>query len=201
MIAPKNIIFILKVALFCCIIQTKIVILHLQVIICTEMKSLQITIPVEIYSPDDPLLPAEDKALIDEAKSVCRDSYAPYSKFHVGAALRLANGATVRGSNQENAVYPVGCCAERTALYYAGSAYPGVAVEAIAVAVWRELDGKYLAKPGSPCGVCRQHLVETEQRYGQPIKVILYGADEVYVLRSAADLLPLTFTGDELTRQ
>ena len=165
------------------------------------MKSLQITIPVEIFSPDDPLLPAEDRALIDVAKRVCRDSYAPYSKFHVGAALRLVNGVVVEGNNQENAVYPAGCCAERTALYYAGAAHPGVAVEAIAVSIWRELYGKYLAKPGSPCGVCRQHLVETEQRYGQKIRVILYGEDEIYVLQSAADLLPLTFTGDELTRQ
>lgn len=164
------------------------------------MKTKQISIPIEIYLPEDASLPAEDGALIEQAKEAARDSYAPYSKFHVGAALRLADGTIVKGSNQENAVYPVGCCAERTALYYAGAQYPEVAVEAIAVAVWRELDGKFLALPGSPCGVCRQHLVETEQRHGKKIRVILYGTEEIYVLQSAADLLPLTFTGDELTR-
>lgn len=164
------------------------------------MKTMQLSIPVEIYLPEDPLFPAEDRMLVEQAKEAARGSYAPYSKFHVGAALRLNDGTIVKGSNQENAVYPVGCCAERTALYYAGAQYPGVPVEAIAVAIWRELDDKFLAQPGSPCGVCRQHLVETEQRYGKKIRVILYGTEEIYVLRSAADLLPLTFTGDELTR-
>ena len=164
------------------------------------MKTMQLTIPVEIYLHDDPLFPAEDRALVEHAKQAAQRSYAPYSKFHVGAALRLADGSIVKGSNQENAVYPVGCCAERTALYYAGAEHPDVPVDAIAVAVWRELDGKYLAKPGSPCGVCRQHLVEMEQRHGRKIRIILFGTEEIYVLHSAADLLPLTFTGDELTK-
>lgn len=164
------------------------------------MKSFQITIPVEVYQPGDPLLKDDDRILVEAAKKMCATSYAPYSKFHVGAALRMANGCIATGSNQENAVYPVGCCAERTALYHAGSQWPDVPVEAIAVAVWRELDGRFLAKPGSPCGVCRQHLVETEQRFGRPIRVILYGDEEIYVLQSAADLLPLTFTGKELTQ-
>lgn len=162
------------------------------------MKKDIISIPFEIYDCNDPLLPDEDAALIEEAKSASRGSYAPYSKFHVGAALRLANGAVVHGSNQENAVFPAGCCAERTALYFAGAEHPDVAVEAIAIAVWREKDGLFLAKPASPCGVCRQHLVETEMRHSQPIRVILYGTDEIYVLPSAKSLLPLTFTGEEL---
>lgn len=163
------------------------------------MQTMQLSIPIEIYRPDDPLFPAEDRQLVVQAKEAAQDSYAPYSRFHVGAALRLSDGTIVKGSNQENAVFPVGCCAERTALYYAGAQYPHVPVEAIAVAVWRELDGKFLAMPGSPCGVCRQHLVETEQRHGTKIRVILYGTEQTYVLRSAADLLPLTFTGEELT--
>lgn len=164
------------------------------------METRQISIPIEVYKPGDPLFPAEDNALIEQAKEAALESYAPYSKFHVGAALRLADGTIVKGSNQENAVFPAGCCAERTALYYAGAQHPHTPAEAIAVAVWRELDEKFLAIPGSPCGVCRQHLVETEQRHGKKIRVILYGTEEIYVLRSAADLLPLTFTGEELTK-
>lgn len=162
------------------------------------MKKDFITIPIEIFESSDPLLPKEDRELIEEAKAASKGSYAPYSKFHVGAALRLANGTIVRGSNQENAVFPAGCCAERTALYYAGAQYPDVPVVSIAVAVWREKDGLFLATPASPCGVCRQHLVEAEQRFGQSIRVVLYGTEQTFVVSSARDLLPLTFTGEEL---
>lgn len=162
------------------------------------MKKDFVTIPIEIYSSNDSELPAHDALLIEEAKKASLDSYAPYSKFHVGAALRLEDGIIVRGSNQENAVFPAGCCAERTALYYAGAEHPNTPIEAIAIAVWREKDGLFLAKPASPCGVCRQHLVETEMRHGRDIRVILYGTDEIYVLPSAKLLLPLTFTGEEL---
>lgn len=162
------------------------------------MKKEIINIPIEIYDVHDESLPAEDALLIDEAKAASRDSYAPYSKFHVGAALRLEDGTIVRGSNQENAATPAGCCAERSALYYAGAQYPNIAPQAIAVAIWREKDGLFLANPASPCGICRQHLVETETRYGQNIRVILYGTSCIYVLHSAKLLLPLTFTKDEL---
>lgn len=162
------------------------------------MKKEIIQIPVEIYEENDSELPAEDALLIAEAKSASLDSYAPYSKFHVGAALRLADGTIVRGSNQENAATPAGCCAERTALYYAGAQYPDIAPTAIAIAIWREKDGLFLVKPGSPCGICRQHLVETETRYGRDIRVILYGTSCTYVIPSAKLLLPLTFTKDEL---
>lgn len=162
------------------------------------MKKDSITITYDVYEAHDAAFPAAYAELIDEAKAASRGSYAPYSQFHVGAALRLANGVIVRGSNQENAVFPVTCCAERTALYAAGAQYPDVAVTDIAIAVWREKDGLFLATPASPCGMCRQHLVETEQRHGRPIRVILYGTAETYVLESARHLLPLTFTGEEL---
>lgn len=162
------------------------------------MKKEIIHIPVDIYEDQDNALPAEDALLIEEAKAASKDSYAPYSKFHVGAALRLADGTIVRGSNQENAATPAGCCAERTALYYAGAQYPNTAPTAIAVAIWREKDGLFLVKPGSPCGICRQHLVEAETRYGHDIRIILYGTECTYVLPSAKLLLPLTFTKDEL---
>lgn len=162
------------------------------------MKKDYITIPIETYSGNDTELPPADAQLIGEAMQASRHSYAPYSKFHVGAALRLTDGTIVRGSNQENAVFPAGCCAERSALYYAGAEYPDKPVEAIAIAVWREKDGLFLSQPASPCGICRQHLVETEMRHGHDIRVILYGTAETYVLPSAKALLPLTFTGEEL---
>lgn len=162
------------------------------------MESLQITIPVEVFTADDTSMSEADRTLVEEAKKVSRTSYAPHSKFHVGAAVRLADGTIVCGSNQENAVFPAGCCAERTALYSAGALHPDVAVVAIAIAAWREADGKFLSEPCSPCGICRQHLVETEQRHNQQIRVVLYGTRRTFVLHSAADLLPLTFTGKEL---
>lgn len=157
-----------------------------------------ISIPIEIYDNNDPTLPQEYAKLIEEAKNASKASYAPYSQFHVGAALRLADGTIVLGSNQENAVYPVGCCAERTALYAAGANHPDTPVTAIAIAVWREKDGLFLSTPASPCGVCRQHLLETEMRHGHDIRVILYGTQNIYVIPSAKNLLPLAFTGEEL---
>lgn len=180
------------------VIQSKIVILQQYSDSYANMRKDNLTIPVVVYDKNDPLLPTDDALLIEEAKKASRNSYAPYSQFHVGAALRLVDGTVVHGSNQENAVFPAGCCAERTALYYAGTTHPSTAVDAIAVAVWREKDGLYLAEPASPCGVCRQHLVETEMRHGRKIKVILYGTEHTYVLQSAQDLLPLTFTADVL---
>lgn len=162
------------------------------------MKKDTITIPVEVYDDNDPLLPQEFRALVEEAKRISKCSYAPYSQFHVGAALRLADGTVVTGSNQENAAFPATCCAERTALYYAGANYPNVPVTAIAIAAWREKDDSFLDCPVSPCGTCRQHLLETEVRFGQSIKVILYGRKAVYVLNSARDLLPISFTKEEL---
>lgn len=162
------------------------------------MKTENITIPVDVYEPGDTALDPSDAQLIEEAKKASLVSYAPYSKFHVGAALRLADGTIVRGSNQENAVTPAGCCAERTALYYAGAEHPDVAPTDIAIAIWREKDGLFLAQPGSPCDICRQHLVEAETRFGRDIRVILYGRECIYVIPSAKLLLPLTFTKDAL---
>lgn len=151
-----------------------------------------------VYPADETSWPTIDKALVESAKDASRHSYANYSRFHVGAALLLADGTIVQGSNQENAAFGAGCCAERTALYYAGTVHADTPVVAIAVVAWRESDGKFLADPISPCGICRQHLVETEQRFGQPIRVILYGSRETYELQSARDLLPFSFTGQKL---
>lgn len=146
-------------------------------------------------------LPEEYRELVEAAKNATHTSYAPYSHFHVGAAIRLANGEIIAGSNQENAAFSATNCAERSAAFYAASKYPGVAFKQIAVAAHTFLhhpegtpwDACYQAKPISPCGVCRQALLEYEALYG-PIEVILFGLDSTYVLPSVKSLLPLSFT-------
>jgi len=132
------------------------------------------------------------RELITAAKKMTSNSYSPYSHFAVGAAARLANGQIVCGSNQENAAYPSGLCAERTALFAANANFPDQPVEALAIACFTS--GRFTAQPGSPCGSCRQVMVETEHRYGRPMQILLYGEDFVYQFNSASDLLPLVFT-------
>lgn len=138
----------------------------------------------------------EQRALINIAKDQTKYSYCPYSHFHVGAAAQLANGEVIRGCNQENAAYPSGLCAERSALFAAGAQYPDQAVERLAIACFT--DGHFTKEPGSPCGACRQVMTETEHRYGGKMEVLLFGDDETYVFDSAADLLPLTFLSENL---
>ncbi|MBQ8501409.1 MAG: cytidine deaminase [Bacteroides sp.] len=154
------------------------------------MKELSIQIDVRILNYDE-LSPA-DRALMDVAKEATRRSYAPYSHFSVGAAARLSDGIIVSGSNQENAAYPSGICAERTTLFYANSQHPDQAVETLAIAARNER-GEYLARPIPPCGACRQVMLETEMRYQQPIRVLLFGTKGIYEVKSIKDLLPLSF--------
>ena len=161
------------------------------------MKDIEIKIPIKESSFSE--LPEEDKRLVEAARLATRRAYAPFSKYSVGAALLLANGEIVTGSNQENAAYPSGLCAERTAVFYASSAYPGVAIKKIAVAArpdsddGKDWDSGLQRNPVSPCGGCRQALIEYEHLYG-PIEVILYGSEKIYILPSVASLLPLGFT-------
>lgn len=142
-------------------------------------------------------LSTEEQALIATAKEATNRSYVPYSKFHVGAAVLLADGAIVAGSNQENAAYPSGTCAERCAMFYANSEHPDMGVKAIAVAA-RLDNGEFLTAPITPCGSCRQVLIETEHRYGKPIRVLLYGTSGIYILDSCAELLPFQFYSEAL---
>lgn len=160
------------------------------------METHHVTIPIQVCTPDE--LPEADQALIARAKAATQTAYAPYSHFHVGAAIRLTTGDIVAGSNQENAAFSPSLCAERTTMNWAAANYPGIPFEAIAIAAWRESDGAFLDHPISPCGVCRQSLIESEQRYHRSIRVLLYGSKQVFVLRSIADLLPLHFTGEDL---
>ena len=155
------------------------------------MKELVHTCHYALYAYDE--LPNKDRELIDAAKRAAEGSYAPYSKFCVGAALRLTDGTIVTGANQENVAYPSGICAERAALFYAGAAYPSRAVESLAIAACSEC-GKFTATPIAPCGACRQVMLETEQRYRTPIRILLYGTDGVYVVEGGVEeLLPLRF--------
>ena len=121
------------------------------------------------------------------------NSYAPYSKFHVGAAVRLANGVIIKGNNIENAAYPSGLCAERTALFAAQAQYPDVPVKMLAIAA-RTPHGELQSEPVSPCGSCRQVIIETETRFRQPVRILLYGSSKIYVIDGIKNLMPLSFT-------
>ena len=138
-----------------------------------------------------------DKAVVDAARAATANSYAVYSNFSVGAAVRMANGAVVSGSNQENAAYPSGLCAERTTLFWANSQYPKEPVEVLAIAA-RSAQGE-LEFPITPCGACRQVMLETEKRFGNKMKIILYGTRQCYVIDDGVRaLMPLSFDSDSL---
>ena len=130
--------------------------------------------------------------LAQQARQATFTAYSPYSHFCVGAAVLLDNGETVCGSNQENAAYPSGLCAERTAVFYANSQYPDQPIRRICI-VARDTKGEFLQRPISPCGACRQVLLEAEQRAGSDIEVLLYGTEGIYIVRNIKDLLPLGF--------
>ena len=153
------------------------------------MRTETLTTEIKIVGYDE--LSADDRALIDRAKEMTSAAYAPYSRFRVGAAIRMGNGIIVGGSNQENAAFSSGTCAERTACFQASALHPGEPMRKIAVAAWTK--GEFQGKPISPCGACRQALLEYEVKHG-PIEVLLYGKEEIYVLPSVASLLPLCFT-------
>jgi len=133
----------------------------------------------------------KDKLLVDTAKKQTENAYAPYSTFHVGAALELDNDIIVGGNNQENAAYPSGLCAERVAMFYANAQYPNTAVKTIAIAAYTK--GEFLKKPITPCGSCRQVLLETENRFEKDITVFLDGQKYIYRLDKVKELLPLSF--------
>lgn len=164
------------------------------------MKERKIEIVVKEYGPGE--LPEEDRKLVEMARKASMGSYSPYSRFAVGAAILLDNGEIVTGANQENAAYPSGTCAERTAAFYASARYPGAKFVKLAVAA-RNVPGPYVSEkdyersfqalPISPCGACRQALLEYENT-DAPTEVILYGRERVMVFPSIASMLPYCFT-------
>ena len=153
------------------------------------MKHLKIEINYDFVSESE--LSAEDQELVTRAKEATKNSYANYSHFYVGAALRLENGEIIIGANQENAAFPSGLCAERTAVFAAQAQHPEQSIKTLAIAA-RNANG-FLKEPISPCGPCRQVILEVEDRYKQPVRILLYGTDGVYVIDSVKDLLPFCF--------
>lgn len=152
------------------------------------MENKIITTKIEVYSHNE--LNEADKKLVEMAKNATTTSYAPYSKFHVGAALLLDNGEIITGSNQENAAFPSGTCAERTTIFYASARYPGVKFRKLAIAAYT--NGEFVENPISPCGACRQAILEYEKRE-EPIEILLAGKNSVYKLQGIRALLPLCF--------
>lgn len=159
------------------------------------MRELELTTKVKIYDYDE--LSENDRLLIEAAKKATQSAYAPYSKFYVGAAARLDNGVIVTGSNQENAAFPSGLCAERTTLFYANAQHPNHAVRELAVAAF--CNGTFLKAPIPPCGACRQVILGVEERYEQPVRILLYGEKGTYVVESIKQLLPLQFTAETMS--
>ena len=154
------------------------------------MKELKQQVIIRKYLFEE--LTDSDKRLIEAAKEATKRSYAPYSHFNVGAAAMLDDGTIVTGSNQENAAYPSGLCAERTTLFHAGSEYPDKAVNTLAIAASNS-EG-FTEQPVTPCGACRQVMLEAEQRYLRPIRMLMYGTACIYETRGTKDLLPLSFS-------
>lgn len=158
------------------------------------MKELILQSKVTVYDYNE--LADPDRELVEAAKAATQSAYAPYSDFHVGAAARLADGTILTGSNQENAAFPSGLCAERTVLFYANASHPDQAVVALAIAA--HTHGKFLSAPIPPCGACRQVILGVEERYNHPVRILLYGTEGTYVTDSIKALLPLQFVGDTM---
>lgn len=133
----------------------------------------------------------EDQALVAAALDAQKGSYSPYSNFQVGAALRLADGTVVQGANQENAAYPSGLCAERTAMFYANAHYKDVPFESLAIA--GSDHGVLCESPASPCGACRQVMAEYQRKSGKPMSVILVGSQRIRKFWKVDDILPFIF--------
>jgi len=160
------------------------------------MKESKFEFNYKVYDSIDEL-PEDQRWLMSEAREVTEQAYAPYSHFQVGAVAKLANGEIVAGSNQENASFPVGLCAERVLLASISSLFPRIPVETVAISYKGE--GHPSDHPISPCGICRQSLQEFESRVDHPIQLVLGGlTGPVYVIDSASRLLPLAFTSEEL---
>jgi len=159
------------------------------------MKTTEIRITVREFENIDEL-PESERALLMEARRISEFAYAPYSGFHVGAAVLLGNGKITTGNNQENSAYPSGLCAERVALFYANANYPDSEVKMIAISAAK--NGILVQDPVKPCGGCRQSLAEAETRFNTPMRIILDGKDSIIMLNGVESLLPLSFSKKDL---
>lgn len=162
------------------------------------MKQITHTFDYQIF--DSALeLQTTDRELLDKAKEAVSGSYAPYSHYHVGAAVKLANGHIIIGSNQENMSFPAGLCAERVAVFAAASNFPEVPVASIAITAIS--DDFEVDEPVPPCGVCRQAIVEYEMKFNNKIRIILGGqTGKVFVFQGMGSLLPLAFNEKGLAK-
>lgn len=152
---------------------------------------MDVKIEIDQLQWDD--LSADEQQLVERAKAVTRHSYAPYSHFHVGAAALLKNGEVFIGCNQENAAFGAGICAERSALFAAGAVFPDMPVTMLAIAASDDA-GRFTPRPVTPCGLCRQVLVETETRHRHPVRILMYGSECIYAVDGIGHLMPLTFS-------
>ena len=158
------------------------------------MNELNISAKITVYSYDE--LSEVEKNLITAAQLSSAEAYAPYSHFWVGAAVLLANGEVLTGNNQENAAAPSGLCAERVTLFGTHARFPDVPVQMMALAA--QTRGAFTGSPITPCGACRQVILESEMRFGKPIRLLMYGRDAVYVADTVQALLPLHFGQESL---
>ncbi|MDP1844589.1 MAG: cytidine deaminase [Sediminibacterium sp.] len=160
------------------------------------MKQKEVHFVYEVYNSIKSLDKA-DADLLQKARAITETAYAPYSKFQVGATALLANGEIINGSNQENASYPVGLCAERVLISAISSIHPNTAIHTMAIS-YNNLNGES-DHPISPCGICRQSLLEYEARLKHPIRLIMSGMEgKIFVIPNASMLLPLSFTSEDL---
>lgn len=160
------------------------------------MEKQQFNTSYDVFS-DTSELKAEDAELLTTARKTTGNAYAPYSGFNVAASARLKNGRIVSGTNQENASFPAGICAERVLLSAVSAVYPDERIDTIAISYKGDMDNSN--KPLAPCGICRQALVEYEIRFNQPIRLILGGMEgEIFVFSSAGSLLPFAFSKTDL---
>lgn len=159
------------------------------------MKEHEVVVKTMI-TPSASETTAETQVLLDAAREIAHNAYAPYSRFRVGAAALLDNGEVITGCNQENAAYPSGLCAERVTVFYANAHYPKARV--LRLMIYAETDNGPVSQPITPCAACRQVLLEKESIQGSPIRVSLAGADSIYNIGSISDLVPLSFVPDSL---
>ena len=188
----KKKIFLIEVVFFSCKINE---ICRIITIFAEKLNLFmqELTLNTTIKAMQKEELSEPEQLLVEAAIEATKRSYSPYSHFSVGAALLLENGKTVIGCNQENAAFPAGLCAERTAIFAAGAQYPDVPVTMLAIAA-RNSKGELTDEPISPCGTCRQVMIETETRFKHPIRILLYGRKCIYVLEGIKQLMPLSFT-------
>lgn len=158
------------------------------------MEEINLTTTIKKLTYDE--LTAQQKNIVNLARTACKNSYSPYSHFAVGAALELDDGTTLSANNQENAAYPSGQCAERNLLFYTKANYPQQAIVRMAISAKNQ--DTITAKPVTPCGACRQVILETAHRQNTPIELILVGADETYIIDDATTLLPLQFDANNM---